>query len=370
MSAPALGNTRSFLFFSGHAHRALDPDSEKASGGAELQVALLAAALADRGHRVGILAAEDGFPDGIVWQGVRIREGGRFDTGGIADTFRAIRPVTKVLREEKPEFLVVYGWTTWLALLCVLGRLLRFRVVYVCALDSEIDGGFRHSNPLRGRIFDWGLRAADARFAITENQAAMFRKKGMTCHVTRLLLQDPRPPEPRPKSVDLLWVARCHPVKSPHLFLDLVEKLPGVKARMICSPQDQRLFEDVQARAAGIPGLEFLDGVPYREIQNHFDEARIFVNSSSDEGVPNTFLHSGLGGTAILSLVCNPDGMIAKFGAGTCAGGDLTIFSNSASELIKNPAALASAAAGARSFVVAWHNNTKNVSSFVEGLPS
>jgi hypothetical protein len=370
MSAPAVGGTRSFLFFSGHAHRALDPDSNKASGGAELQVALLAGELARCGHRVGIVAAADGFRDGIVWQGVKICAGGRFDTGGLADTVRAISPVTNILREEKPEFVVVYGWTTWLALLCVLGRLLGFRVVYVCALDSEIDGGFRRSSPLRGRIFDWGLKTADERFAITENQAAMFHKKGMTCHVMRLLLQDPRPPASRPKSVDLLWVARCHPVKAPHLFLDLVEKMPGVKARMICSPQDQKLFEDVRARAAGIPGLEFVEGVPYREIQSHFDAARVFVNSSSDEGVPNTFLHSGLGGTAIISLVCNPDGMIAKFGAGTCAGGDLTIFQNAAAGLLKNPAALASAAAGARSFVVAWHDNTKNVSAFMKGLPS
>ncbi|MEX1117517.1 MAG: glycosyltransferase, partial [Terrimicrobiaceae bacterium] len=154
------------------------------------------------------------------------------------------------------------------------------------------------------------------------------------------------------------------------LFLDLVEKLPGVTARMICSPQDPTLHRAVKERAAKIPTLEFLDGVPYREIQKHFDDARVFVNTSSDEGVPNTFLHSGLGGTAIVSLSCNPDGMISKFGAGTCADGDLDRFLNTAAELIKNPAALASAAAGARSFVLAWHDNEKNVSAFLKGLPS
>ncbi len=370
MSAQAIGKPHRFLFLSGHAHRALDPDSGKASGGAELQVALLGSELVKRGHDVGIIAAEDGFQDGVVWQGVKIRRGGRFDTGGLADTFRATRPVIRILRQEKPDVLVVYGWTTWLALLCCLARFLSFRVVYVCALDSEIDGAFRKSNPVRGRVFDWGLRAANVRFAITENQADMFRKRGMACHVVRLLLQDPGPRKPQTKSVDFLWVARCHPVKNPHLFLDLVEKMPGVSARMICSPQDVRLFEEIRKRAAKIPGLEFLDGVPYREIQEHFDAARVFVNTSSDEGVPNTFLHSGLAGTAIVSLSCDPDGMISKFGAGRWAGGNLELLHNSAAELIKNPAALASAAAGARSFVAAWHDNQKNVTAFLKGIAS
>ncbi len=370
MSAPVIGSPHNFLFLSGYAHRALDPGSEKSSGGAELQVALLAAELVKRGHQVAIAAAQDGFPDGVSWQGVKIREAGRFDTGGLSDTSHALEPVTRIIREEKPDFVVVYGWTTWLALLCLLGRLLRFQVIYVCALDSEIDGGFRRSKPIRGRLFDWGLRAADARFAITENQAEMFRKKGMTCHVVRLLLQDFRSPPMKPKSLDLLWVARCHAVKAPHLFLDLVERIPEVTARMICSPQDQKLHREIQKRAAKIRGLEFLDGVPYSEIQKHFDAARVFVNTSSDEGVPNTFLHSGLGGTAIVSLTCNPDGMLSKFGAGSCAGGNLELFYSSAAELIKNPAALASAAAGARSFVTAWHDNEKNVTAFLKGLPS
>ncbi|MEX1117774.1 MAG: glycosyltransferase, partial [Terrimicrobiaceae bacterium] len=237
MSDPGLETKHRLLFLSGHAHRALDPRSVSPSGGAELQVALLASELMKHGHAVTVLAASDGFSDGVVWKGVKIRDGGRFDTGRLTDTLKALGPVIRVLREEKPAHVVVYGWTTWLALLGVLSRFLGFHVIYVCALDSEIDGGFRAANPIRGRIFDRGLRTAAERFAITEHQAGMFRAKGLSCHVLRLLTQEERPPTPPKKSLDLLWVARCHPVKSPHLFLDLVEKLPGVTARMICSPQ-------------------------------------------------------------------------------------------------------------------------------------
>jgi len=361
---------RTFLFLSGRAHRALDPEARRASGGAELQVALLALELVRRGHRVSIAAADDGFTDGVEWKGVRIRACGRFDTGGLGDTANALPAVWRVLREEKPDFVVIYGWTSWLALMCLLRGACGFRVVFICALDGEIDGRFLRENPVRGRIFSWGMKAADARFGITESQAANFRKAGMQCGVTRLLLQQGPVISVADKDVDLLWVARCHQVKRPDLFLDLAERLPEARCRMICSPQDPVLWEATRARACQMPGVEFLDGVPYREIQKHFDSAKVFVNTSSDEGVPNTFLHSGLGGTAIASLSADPDGMLQRFGAGFSAGGDFDHLVQGIQKLLGDPSSLDVASSGARQFVIQWHDNARNSEAFLEGLPS
>ena len=164
-----------FLFLSGHAHLALDPSSQRASGGAELQVALLSRELVARGHEAVILAADTGQSDGIVWEGIRIRTGGRFDTGRPAQALRALPRVFRVLRAERPDYVVVYGWTAWLYILCLLRAPVQFRLVFVCALDAEIDGGFRRANPLRGFLFERGMRLSDARFAIAEHQARLFR---------------------------------------------------------------------------------------------------------------------------------------------------------------------------------------------------
>ena len=143
----------------------------------------------------------------------------------------------------------------------------------------------------------------------------------MTCTVTRLLLPRMEFSRPASKCIDLLWVARCHPVKRPHLFLDLAERLPQARCRMICSIQDETLWRSVNARAQGLQNVEFLESVPYRESQRHVDQANVFVNTSEHEGVPNTFIHSGLGHTAILSLVVDPDGMFQRFQAGVCTAG-------------------------------------------------
>ncbi|HEY5742508.1 MAG TPA: glycosyltransferase family 4 protein [Terrimicrobiaceae bacterium] len=359
-----------FLFFSGHAHLALDPRSQRASGGAELQVALLSIELVARGHEVVILAADTERTEGAIWQGVKIMAGGRFDTGRPVDALRALPRVFHVLKHERPDYVVVYGWTTWLYILQKLRALVPFRLVFVCALDAEADGGFRRANPLRGLFFERGMRLANCRFAITEHQARLFRAHGLSCTVTRLLLPETKFARSENKSIDLLWVARCHPVKRPHLFLDLAERLPERRCRMICSSQDKPLWQSVSARTRRLQNVDFLEAVPYREIQRHFNDSQIFVNTSTDEGVPNTFIHSGLGRAAILSLTVDPDGMFEQFQAGDCAQGNFERLADEARRLLEHPSELAARQEECARFVREWHDNETNIHAFLAGLPA
>lgn len=360
------------LFLSGHAHLALDRTAKHSSGGAELQVALLAKELTQRGEDVVLLGAETRQGDDFVQDGIKIRNGGSFDTGKVCDTLRALPRIISILRQEKPNVVVIYGWTAWLYLLCQWRRWLGYRLLFVCALDSEIDGGFYRSHPWRGRLFHRGMELCDRRLAITEHQAALFREQKMSCDVMRLLLQENFSPkrilDDKNKSIDLLWVARCHLVKQPQLFLDLAAKLPQARCRMICSNQDEALWEAVKKRALTMPHVEFLEKVPYRDIQSHFDQAKVFVNTSSDEGVPNTFIHAGLGATAIASLKVDPDQMFSHFQVGICAHHDFQLLTQEIEKLLGNETLLSFAQSEARRFVKEWHDNKKNVEIFINNL--
>lgn len=365
-------NLKKILFLSGHAHLALDPHAEAASGGAELQVALLAKELVQRGQEVVLLAADTGQRDSLTQQGIRIRNGGRFDTGTLWDTLRVLPRIISILRQEKPNLVVVYGWTSWLYLLAKLRSWGRYRLLFVCALDSEIDGGFRKAHPWRGRLFQKGMELCDVRLAITEDQVALFRAQGMSCDVMRLLLQEKFSPnrviDVENKSIDLLWVARCNRVKQPMLFLDLAAQFPRARCRMICSNQDEALWQAVKKRALTMPQVEFLEKVPYRDIQSHFDQAKIFVNTSSDEGVPNTFIHAGLGSTAIASLKVDPDHMFHHFQAGCCAHDDFQLLVEKTRALLANQENIFLAQHEANRFVREWHDNKKNVEIFLHSL--
>lgn len=357
-----------FLFLSRGAHLVWDPAAPRAAGGAELQAALMACELARRGHRAVLLGADTGQPDGAEWNGIRIRNGGGYETGKVTDTLRAWPRIHAVLREERPDYVVVYGWTSLLYLLACWRRIIPFKLVFVCALDAEIDGEFRRRNPVRGALFERGMRAADARLSITAAQADNFARKFMSCTVTRLLLAQEPAERTSEKNVDLLWVARCEEVKRPHLFLDLAAHFPDARCRMICAPQDRALWEEVRARALSLAQVEFLEGVPYREIQRHFDEAKIFVNTSSHEGVPNTFIHAGIGCAAIASLEIDPDGMFGRFPAGFLAHGDTAALAEATGHLLQDPEALSVAGAGSARLVAEWHDNARNVDAFLRGV--
>ena len=103
-----------FLFLSSYAHLVLDPEAKQTSGGAELQVALLASELAKRGHQVTIIGGDNGQPADRILQGVRLRIGGKFHTGRLLDTLRALPLVLRIAAEEKPDYTLILGWTTWL----------------------------------------------------------------------------------------------------------------------------------------------------------------------------------------------------------------------------------------------------------------
>lgn len=358
-----------FLFLSSFAHLALDPAATRVAGGAELQVALLARELAARGHGAVIVGADHGQPRERVFENVRCVTAGRFHTGGLSDTLAAMPAVFGAIARERPDFIVVRGWTTWLFFLLAARRRTGPRLIFQCSLDTELNGEFRRANPFRGALFEIGVRRADGRFAMSETQRRLYKNRGLDCALYRNLVL-PRTTPPPPKDLDLLWIARGQAIKRPHHFLDLAEALPSARCAMICPREDAALFQSVEARATRLANVEFHEHVPYREAQTLFDRAEIFVNTSAWEGFANAFIQAGQGGAAILSLSVNSDDVLTRFDAGVCAGDDPARLLAAARELLDDPARRRALQAGAARFVAEWHDNARNVDAFLAGLPS
>ncbi len=356
-----------FCFLSSHAHLALDPTADRVSGGAELQVALLARELARRGHEAVIIGGDLGQADGIVFEGVKTRNGGSFQTGAALDTWRALPRVRRILAEERPDYALVLGWTSWLYFLRFL-RPTGCGIVFICGLDTEVNGEFRREHPVRGTLFEAGVRGADRRFAMTEYQAGEFARQGLDRGLYRNLILPRAAPRAAGKTIDLLWVARCQPIKRPLLFLDLVARCPDARCRMICPREDAVLWEQVAGRASGMANLEFIERVPYREVQAHYDASETFVNTSTFEGWPNSFIQAGLGGAGLLSLDVNPDRLFERFSPGIFCAGDFETMVRGAESLRINRGRREDAQRGCARFVAELHDNDRNVDAFLAGL--
>jgi glycosyltransferase involved in cell wall biosynthesis len=274
-----------------------------------------------------------------------------------------------VLREERPDWVVVMGWTAWLFVLWLWRPLLGYRLDFTCALDTEVNGEYRREHPVTGAFFEFALRRCDARHAITQGQMEHYRRAGLGATLYRYLVFPRRGPRTADKDIDFLWVSRCQAIKRPELFLELARALPEFSFVMICPPENRALRDKVDEAAQVLPNLRLIDSVPYHEIQDWYDRAKVFVNTSDWEGWPNSFIQSGLGQAALLSLQVDPDGIFGLFQPGVFAGGDFAKLVAGARRLMGDPEFLAAGQKGSARFVREAHDNEANTDAFWRGLP-
>ena len=227
--------------------------------------------------------------------------------------------------------------------------------VYRLASDADVDGSNLASGTDRA-LYLRGLQGADLIIARNEYQRAELKRR---YGKESVILPNVFPMPDSPPSVlkdSVLWVASSRPLKQPWHFLDLARAFPGERFVMVMPPNDVALFDLIRAEARRIPNLTFIERVPYTEIQAHFDRAKVFINTSTVEGFPNTFVQAAMGATPVLSLSVNPDEVLHVNGFGRCAQGDLDRMHADLAELLENDTLRGEMGAAAFSYATATHD--------------
>ena len=71
----------------------------------------------------------------------------------------------------------------------------------------------------------------------------------------------------------------------------------------------------MQRECAESSNVEFLGFQSFAHTEKYFDRCKVFVNTSTHEGFPNTFLQAWRRGIPVISYV-DPDGVIERNGLG------------------------------------------------------
>lgn len=206
--------------------------------------------------------------------------------------------------------------------------------------DIDCDGTYIREGGLRGRLFKWALKRANRVFVQKENNRISLKE---TVGISATVISNGhRISELSNQKRDcILWVGRNAGFKRPELFLKLAKETPDERFVMICQRYDNK-YDDLLAEIRPIENLTFIRGVSFHEIDNYFRRAKMFVNTSTAEGFPNTFIQACISGTPILSLKVNPDEMLTwltnfhdKNVCGMCAMDDWQRFGEMLAELLK-----------------------------------
>ena len=209
------------------------------------------------------------------------------------------------------------------------------RMVWHVAHDSDVIPGAYTSgrNPLRRRLekgaIEYGLRNAHAIIVQTSQQAELLQRHYGREPTAIIPNFHPLPTVAPVKSAEplIVWVANIKPMKRPEAFVQLAQALgdiAGARFVMIGSNQsagsEQRWSEDLLAQIASTPNLQYLGGLSQHEVNEWLAKAHVFVNTSEQEGFPNTFIQAWLRQTFVCSLTVDPDHLLAEGGMGLHAG--------------------------------------------------
>lgn len=307
---PACAKKRHICFVAPHAWPALSRDPHIPEvGGAEVQQAALARLLAARGHRVSMICLDYGQPGGARVDGVTVHKAFRRDAGIPVLRFAHPRLTSmwRAMAAADAELYYFRSASMWVAVLAAFCRRHGRRAIYAAASDRDFVPG--HAGQIRYARDRWlyrrGIAAVDAIVAQNETQRAQCTAHfGREARVIASCYQ--LPPGARPAGgEDILWVGTMHLNKRPELALELARRLPHRRFVMIGgpSPDGRETYETARARAASLPNVQFTGFLPIDAVERRFDGARVLINTSAYEGMPNTFLQAWARGVPTLATV-------------------------------------------------------------------
>ncbi|MHC4641851.1 MAG: glycosyltransferase family 4 protein [Planctomycetota bacterium] len=343
-----------------NAYPLFNPEAKGVIGGAEVDSYYLSSELAkDPNYHVSCIVADYGQEPVEVRESVTLIRSLDFNSKRVSATFH----LWQALRKADAQIYVrklCSAVTTEVALFCKgFGR----SFVYRTASSVECDGTYLREHFIRGKGFVWSLRHADA--VIAQNQTDADNLSA-TAGVSAQVIRNPYrvPPLDEKERRSILWVGRSAHVKRPELFLELAKKMPEQNFIMICQKAiEDKKYENLVEKAKQIRNLEFIQQVPFHQIDEYFQRAKVFVNTSDYEGFPNTFIQACKCATPILSLNVNPDGFLDEYNCGLCAKGDWELFVDMLKKLLNTETA-EKLGNNARKYVEEHHDITKIVEQY------
>jgi glycosyltransferase involved in cell wall biosynthesis len=280
-------------------------------GGAEVQQSILARLLAANGYRVSMICLDYGQPERALIDGITVHKTCRPDEG--VPVLRFLHPRLTALWRALLEVDADVYYTRAAGMLAgVVAEFCRWhgrRSIHAGASDMDFAPDQREQiRYARDRwLYRRGVALADRIVAQNEVQRSSCRATyGRDAVVIPSCYQRPERRDGNlPRKDTVLWVGVIRPGKRPQLLLELARRLPQRRFVMVGGPRggDAALFERTRAEAATLPNVEFTGFLPLAEVEPRFDAARLFVNTSDFEGLPNTFLQAWARGVPTLGTV-------------------------------------------------------------------
>jgi glycosyltransferase involved in cell wall biosynthesis len=274
-------------------------------GGAEVQQALIAAELARRGHDVSMISMDFGQTEGARVNGVRLLKMHAPDAG--LPFLRFVHPrLTSLWKAMRRADADLYYQRCAGALTGFVARFAKVhgkRAVFAGASDLDFDATLPRFRFARERaLYRYGIRHVDQVVVQSERQSQMC-SRSFGCDSVRVNSCYEFKGRPGEFGGPIIWVGTVRSIKRPELFLDLAQRLPQFRFRLVGgAAEGDAPYDALKRRALSLGNVEMTGFVPYADVETQFDGASLLVNTSVSEGFPNTFMQAWSRGMPTVSF--------------------------------------------------------------------
>ena len=291
-------------------------------GGAEVEQNLIGKELADRGYSVAYITLDHG--QGLVSRIGSFEIFSAFNPSKGIPVLRFFVPrlvkLWQALNRTNADIYFFQCAGYLLGVLVFWARLNNKKVIFRGASDQDFEPKKLQLKYYRDKLmYFWGLK--NCTVIIVQNSYQKTMLKGKFGRHGVLIHNGMKKHDGKSRSRDtILWVGNILKLKDPKTFIDLAKQMPEENFVMVGGIVEgqEELYETVTRETEKLCNLKFKGFMPLGITEKEFDKAKLFVNTSSNEGFPNTFLQAWRQGIPVLSFV-DPDGLIGEHSLGRVA---------------------------------------------------
>jgi glycosyltransferase involved in cell wall biosynthesis len=273
----------------------------------------------------------------------------------------------KALSTLKPDFLVQRGLTHFSCFLALYCRMTGIQLVFMFAHDREAKGRLQKNNR---RVILFRILLSFSTRIICQNEEQFsflpnkFKRKATVIYSGYNIKAISYKKTGRDI---ILWVGRLVSWKRAELFVKLAELNPDYHFVMIAPevPHEKEYASTIYSLAGMVQNLQLIQFVPFVEVETYFKRSLLFVNTSIEEGFPNTFIQAMKNMVPILSLNVNPDHFLSRFNCGLFCNNSFMIMNRSFKKILRNHGTHKNMAENGYKYVCNNHDIKKVVNSII-----
>ena len=277
-------------------------------GGAEVQQSIIARSLVARGYRVSVVCFDFGQPDIVEFDGIAVYKTYRLSAG--IPILRFFHPratsIFSALRTVDADIYYARTASPMIGFVTLFGQIKGKRTIFAAADNSDFSLDKMKIHYRRDQwIFRYGVRNCNHILAQNAEQKRLCLEN---YHRNATVIRNCIAASANTSSghgSTVLWVSTIRRIKRPDKIIELARRLPHRRFVMIggADRYQDELYKKTIALAGEVENLKFLGFIPLTEIDKYFDQARVLVNTSETEGMPNTFLQAWVRSIPTVSFI-------------------------------------------------------------------